>query len=80
MLTWCFWSLQVFLAGCLERRTCCLSAQNAEQLLERLTQVAATEKSGAASLAVTLLKAGALEGDAGDDLLIEAHQKQHQST
>ena len=50
--------------------------KSADQLLELLTQVAATEKSGAASLAVTLLKAGALEGDAGDDLLIEAHQKQ----
>ena len=49
--------------------------KNAEQLLARLTQVAATEKSIAASLAVTLLKAGALEDDAGDDLLIEAHQK-----
>lgn len=50
--------------------------RNAEQLLERLTQIAVTEKSGPASLAVTLLKAGALEGDAGDDLLIEAHKKQ----
>ena len=50
--------------------------KNAEQLLERLTQVAATEKSRAASLAVTLLKANALAGDSGDDLLIEAHQKQ----
>ena len=50
--------------------------KNAEQLLERLTEVAASEKSGAASLAVTLLKAWALEGDAGDDLLIEAHKKQ----
>ena len=50
--------------------------QNAEQLLERLTQVAATEKSGAASLAVTLLKAGALEGGAGDALLIDAYKTQ----
>ena len=50
--------------------------KNAEQLLERLTQVAATEKSGAASLAVTLLRANALAGDAGDDLLIEAHKQQ----
>ena len=49
--------------------------KNAEQLLERLTQVAATEKNGAASLAVTLLSANALVGDAGDDLLIEAHKK-----
>ena len=49
--------------------------KNAEQLLERLTQVAATEKSGAASLAVTLLKANALAGDAGDGLLIDAHKK-----
>jgi uncharacterized protein HemY len=50
--------------------------KNAEQLLERLTQVAATEKSGAAALAITLLKANTLAGDAGDDLLIEAHKKQ----
>ena len=50
--------------------------KNAEQLLERLTQVAASEKSGAASLAITLLKANALAGEAGDDLLIEAHKKQ----
>lgn len=49
--------------------------KNAEQLLERLTHFAATEKNGAASLAVTLLKANALAGDAGDDLLIEAHKK-----
>ena len=49
--------------------------KNAEQLLERLTQVAAAEKNGAASLAVTLLKANTLAGDAGDDLLIEAHKK-----
>ena len=50
--------------------------KNAEQLLDRLTQVAATEKGGASSLAVTLLKAGALEGDAGDALLIDAYKKQ----
>ena len=50
--------------------------KNPEQLLERLTQVAASEKSGAASLAITLLKANALAGEAGDDLLIEAYKKQ----
>ena len=48
---------------------------SAEQLAERLTKIAATQQSGAASLALTLLKAHALEGDAGDNLLIEAHKK-----
>ncbi len=50
--------------------------KNADQLLERLTQIAAIEKNGAASLAITLLKANALAGDAGDNLLIEAHKTQ----
>ena len=50
---------------------------SAEQLAERLTNIAATdEQSGAASLALTLLKAHALAGDAGDNLLIDAHKKQ----
>ncbi len=49
--------------------------KNAEQLLERLTKIAASDKNGVASTAVTLLKAHALEGDAGDDLLIDAHKK-----
>lgn len=48
---------------------------SAEQLAERLTKIAATQQSGAASLALTLLKAHALAGDAGDNLLIEAHKK-----
>jgi uncharacterized protein HemY len=49
---------------------------SAEQLAERLTNIAATDESGAASLALTLLKAHALAGDAGDNLLIDAHKKQ----
>lgn len=49
--------------------------KNAEQLLERLTKIAVSDKNGVASTAVTLLKAHALEGDAGDDLLIDAHKK-----
>ena len=48
---------------------------SAEQLVERLTDIAATDESGAASLALTLLKAHALAGDAGDNLLIDAHKK-----
>jgi uncharacterized protein HemY len=48
---------------------------SAEQLAERLTDIAATDESGAASLALTLLKAHALAGDAGDNLLIDAHKK-----
>ena len=48
---------------------------SAEQLVERLTDIAATDESGAASLALTLLKAHALAGDAGDNLLIGAHKK-----
>lgn len=50
--------------------------KNAGQLCEQLEQIAATEKSGAASLAVTLLKASALEGGAGDDVLIAAYKNQ----
>ena len=48
---------------------------SAEQLVERLTDIAATDESGAASLALTLLKAHTLAGDAGDNLLIDAHKK-----
>ena len=48
---------------------------SAEQLVERLTDIAATDESGAASLALKLLKAHALAGDAGDNLLIDAHKK-----
>ena len=51
-------------------------SNSAEQLAERLTSIAATDESGAASLALTLLKAHALTGDAGDNLLIDAHKKQ----
>jgi uncharacterized protein HemY len=48
---------------------------SADQLVERLTDIAATDESGAASLALTLLKAHTLAGDAGDNLLIDAHKK-----
>lgn len=50
--------------------------KNAEQLLERLTKLASSDKSGAASVAVALLTANTLEGSAGDALLIEAHKTQ----
>ena len=50
--------------------------KNAEQLAERLTRLSATGKNGAASLALTLLKAHSLTGDAGDQLLIDSHKTQ----
>ena len=51
-------------------------SNSAKKVADRLTSIAATEESGAASLALTLLKAHALAGDAGDNLLIDAHKKQ----
>lgn len=50
--------------------------KNSEQLAERLTAIKGSDKPGAVSLGITLLKAAALEGDAGDVLLLEAYKQQ----
>lgn len=50
--------------------------KDAEQLLERLIAITASDTSGAISRAVVLLNAASLESDAGDSLLIEAHKNE----
>ena len=50
--------------------------KNSEQLVERLTAIKGGDTGGAISLGITLLKAAALAGDAGDALLVEAYTEQ----
>lgn len=50
--------------------------KNAEQLLERLTTISATDKSKVITRAIALLHASALDDESCETLLIEAHKKQ----